>query len=146
MGGSAGSPGGPPETPFRLMVGSARMGRSAVNGRPAVRRPVASASVLLATSTVSAAVVAVLILTGHRLVAGVAAFVSAAALIAGTTRARASGDRPVRFAELVIDRIFDAAILAPLVWVWRPRSVHIALLALVGLAAAYLASYERARG
>jgi CDP-diacylglycerol--glycerol-3-phosphate 3-phosphatidyltransferase len=128
------------------MVRSARMGSSADNGRPGLRGLIATAARLLAAAAALSGASAALILTGHRLWAGVAATASAAALIPGTVRARASRDRPLRFAELVTDRLFDAAILAPLAWVWRSRSIAISVLALVGLAASYIASYERARG
>jgi CDP-diacylglycerol--glycerol-3-phosphate 3-phosphatidyltransferase/archaetidylinositol phosphate synthase len=47
---------------------------------------------------------------------------------------------------LVLDRVFDASILAPLAWVWRSHSIEVSILALVGLGASFLASYERARG
>jgi CDP-diacylglycerol---glycerol-3-phosphate 3-phosphatidyltransferase len=128
------------------MVRSARMGSSRDNGRPGFRSRAAPPPALLASAAALSGVAAALILTDHRLFAGMVALVAAIFLIAGTVRARASGDRPLKFAELVTDRLFDAAILAPLVWVWRARSVQITVLALVGLAASYLASYERARG
>ena len=80
------------------------------------------------------------------MLAGVAALLAAVCLVAGTTRARAGGSRDVLFAELIVDRVFDASILAPLVWVWRFHSSRVALLALIGLAASFIASYERARG
>jgi glycyl-tRNA synthetase len=43
-------------------------------------------------------------------------------------------------------RIFDAGVLAPLAWVARHGDERVAALALFGLGAAFLASYERARG
>lgn len=51
-----------------------------------------------------------------------------------------------RFADGVLDRVFDACVLVPLAWVARSGSNLDAFLALLGLGASYLASYERARG
>ena len=105
-----------------------------------------SAAVFLLASPVLCGGVAALILTDHRLLAGVVALGAAISLIAGTLRARAQRERPALFAELILDRVFDASILAPLAWVWRAQSARVALLAIVCLAASYVASYERARG
>lgn len=51
-----------------------------------------------------------------------------------------------RFAERVVDRAFDASVLAPLAWTLQGIHPHTAVLALVGLGTSFLASYERARG
>ena len=122
------------------------MGGSPAQGRTSPQKGAGSAAALLLASAALCGGSAALIVLRHRLLAGVVALAAAATLVAGTVRARAQGDRPVLFAELIVDRIFDAAILAPVAWVWRSQSVRISVLALVGLAASYLASYERARG
>jgi len=60
---------------------------------------------------------------------------------------RVEPTRPAeRFADGVLDRVFDACVLVPLAWVAREGSNVDAFLALIGLGASYLASYERARG
>ncbi len=87
-----------------------------------------------------------LILAGHRLLAGVAALVAAVATL-GPTGDRATARRPrLALAGRLLDRAFEGAILAPLAWVARLGSVRVSALALIGLGASYLASYERARG
>lgn len=114
---------------------------------------------LLAASGVLSAGTATLILTRHRFLSSLPALGAMAALIGAALDARAetadwfepaSSDernRSIqRFAEGVVDRVFDACILVPLAWVARAGSNVDAFLALVGLAASYLASYERARG
>ena len=114
---------------------------------------------LLATSGLLSAGSAALILTRHRLLAGLPALGASAALLWSAFAARAeaadwmeplSGAQPAsraeRFADGVLDRVFDACILLPLAWVARGGSDVDAQLALVGLGASYLASYERARG
>jgi CDP-diacylglycerol--glycerol-3-phosphate 3-phosphatidyltransferase len=95
---------------------------------------------------------AALLLTRHRFIAGVAALGAGAALLAGTTlvgrgeggTARIPGR--ARFVERILDVVFDASVLVPLAWVMRAGSDWDAILALVGLGAAYLASYQRAKG
>lgn len=87
-----------------------------------------------------------LIITHHPRYAGLTALLGAAALLAGAAAARAHGGRRGTFAERVADRAYDAAILAPLAWVSRAGSNGDAILALVGIGASYVASYERAKG
>lgn len=95
---------------------------------------------------------AALLLTRHRFLAGLSGLGSGAALFAGTMLARRdavdSGRIVTRahLVERVVDLIFDASILVPLAWVMRAGSNWDAILAIVGLGAAYLASYQRARG
>jgi hypothetical protein len=106
----------------------------------------------MATSGLLAALTAVLLLTRHRLLAGFASLGSAAALFAGTRLAWSESDRFERmrgrayFAERILDLVFDASVLVPLAWVMRAGSNWDAILAMVGLGAAYLASYQRAKG
>ena len=101
---------------------------------------------LLALSGGASAATVVLLLTGHRTSAGVSTFVAAVCLLAGGVRS--GSPRPLRlvFAERLMDRAVDSSVLAPLVWVTRYGESRTAALALVGLGASYLASYERARG
>jgi hypothetical protein len=49
-------------------------------------------------------------------------------------------------AVLVLDRVLDASVLAPLAWIARVDDPRVAALALFGLGASFVASYERARG
>ena len=121
------------------------MGGSVGNGRPQFRRAT-SAAPLLGASVAGCGVAAALIILRHPGLAGVAALVAATLLVWGTGRARAERRRPILFAELVMDRVFDASILAPLAWVWRSVYPRVSVLALVGLGASFAASYERARG
>jgi hypothetical protein len=89
---------------------------------------------------------AYLIVSRHRILAGFAALVSAVGLLAAVKLAEADGQSRSVFFHGVMDRVFDAAILAPLAWISRTSSLRITALALIGLGAANLASYERARG
>ena len=106
------------------------------------RGPVVS----LAVGAGALAAAAWLLLAGHRLLAGVAALVGAVATL-GPTGDRATARRPrLALAGRLLDRALEGAILAPLAWVARQGSARVSVLALVGLGASYLASYERARG
>jgi phosphatidylinositol phosphate synthase len=86
-----------------------------------------------------------LIIAGHRLWAGLAALAAGVLAMLPTIEA---GPRLPRlaFAGRLLDRAFEAAVLAPVAWVTRQGSPRVAALALVALGASYLASYERARG
>jgi hypothetical protein len=101
---------------------------------------------LLALSGAASGTAAWLIIGGHRTIAGIAALISAIGLVGGTIAARRRGWPPGRFVEGMLDRSFDASILAPLAWVSRRGDVSVAVLALVGMGAAYVAGYERAKG
>jgi hypothetical protein len=103
------------------------------------------AAVFLGGSTALAALSSGLILTGHPVLAGVAGAGSAAGLVAGTVEAGASGVARPRFAEALADRLFDACLLGSLAWVWRLAEPRVTALALIGLGAAFTASYERAK-
>jgi hypothetical protein len=102
--------------------------------------------VLLAGSAALAAATAALLINRSRLWAGVSAAASALLLLAASIQWGLEGGRRSRFAYLVLDLAFDTSILAPIAWVARLPSPRIAVLALVGLGASYVASYERARG
>jgi phosphatidylinositol phosphate synthase len=106
----------------------------------------------MAASGLLSGLAAALLLTHHRLSAGLAALSSAAALLVGSIQARGEGGFSERLlgraglVERILDLGFDASILVPLAWVMRAGSNWDAVLAMVGFGAAYLASYERARG
>ena len=101
---------------------------------------------LLAATVLLCAGTAPLILTRHRLLAGLVALAGATALLA----AEAIGPRTGRSRELfgvrMLDRVYEATILVPLAWVTRAGDNGDALLALVGLGSSFLASYQRAKG
>lgn len=114
---------------------------------------------VLAASAALSAGTAALILTRHRLLATIPALGASAALLVAAFGARAEGvdwmdpasrveptRHAERFADGTLDRVFDACVLVPLAWVTRSGSNVDAFLALVGLGASYVASYERARG
>ena len=105
--------------------------------------PRASPLTLLAASLLMDAVAGWLIIARHPRIAGLTALVGGLGLLAGTAAARRGRER---FAELIVDRLFDTAILVPLAWAWCVPSPRLAGLALIGLAASFVASYERARG
>jgi hypothetical protein len=106
----------------------------------------------MATSSVLTGLTATLLLSRHRLLAGLSGLASGIALAAGSIVARrdSSGSQRIggraHLAERVGDLLFDASILVPLAWVMRAGSNWDAILAIVGLGVAYLASYQRARG
>jgi hypothetical protein len=101
---------------------------------------------LLAGAIVLSAGTAALLLTGHRALAGLPALLGAAALLAADATATGSGPSRELFAGRVLDRVYEASILIPLAWTARAGDNGDALLALVGLGASYVASYERAKG
>jgi len=68
------------------------------------------------------------------------------AVLAARAGAQAERDRRAAFAARILDRVHDASVLAPLAWVARSTDGRIGILALVGLGAAFVAAYERARG
>lgn len=117
------------------------MASPATPARADARR--ASPLTILAVSVAVDILAGWLIVAGHPRIAGLAALVGGLGLLAGTAAARRGRER---FAELIADRLFDTAILAPLAWTWRVPSPRLAGLALLGLAASFVASYERARG
>jgi hypothetical protein len=109
------------------------------------------ALVPMAAAALLSALTAALLLTDHRLLAGVVALASGGSLLAGSLQARgavppASSPGHERFVERLLDVVFDASVLVPLAWVMRSGSRWDAALALVGLGSSYLASYQRARG
>jgi hypothetical protein len=106
----------------------------------------------LAASGLLSASTAALLLSRHRILAGLSALASGASLFAGSMLRAGDRDgtdrdrRRAHLAERILDLAFDASVLVPLAWVLRGGSSRTAILALVGLGAAYVASYERAKG
>ena len=134
-----------PVGPIRARSGFGQVVRSAPDMPDQVARA-RGPMVSLAVGAGALGGAAWLILAGHRLLAGVAALAGAVATL-GPTGDRATARRPrLTLAGRLLDRAFEGAILAPLAWVARQGSVRVSVLALVGLGASYLASYERARG
>jgi len=104
-----------------------------------------TSSLAPATVVVASGLTAWLVLSRHRLLAGMAAFLAAAALAAASDARAMRSARPA-FAGRMLDRVFEACVLGPVAWVARQGSPRAAVLGLVGLGGSYLASYERARG
>jgi hypothetical protein len=98
-------------------------------------------SILVPAESIAAAVW--LLLAGQRLLAGFAALV--AAIVMEEVVPVVEGPRG-RIAERLLDRLFEACLLAAVAWVWWHDSPAVSVAALIGLGAGYLASYERARG
>ncbi len=85
--------------------------------------------------------------------AGIAALVCAALLVTVGGRGdqtvsamEAARARRFKFASRVSSTVFDASVLAPLAWTQRVASPRVTVIALVGLGASYLVSYQLARG
>jgi len=88
---------------------------------------------------------AALVVLGHRVWAGVCMLAGGAALSWAWSVLERTPDRAARLFLRVVDPALDAAVLAALAWAARHGSGRSAVLALVGLGASYVASYERAR-
>jgi hypothetical protein len=101
---------------------------------------------LLALALVLSAGTAALILTRHRLLSGILAVGGGAALLAAESSVSDLPRSGRAFAGRMLDRLYEACILVPLAWVTRSGPDADTVLALVGLGASYLASYERAKG
>jgi hypothetical protein len=119
-----------------------------MDGRPARvdGSSLGPATPLLATGALASAGTALLILSRHRLPAGVVALVGAVAItVVGSAGWARPGARE-RFGARLLDRVFEASILVPLAWVNREGANIDSVLALVGLGASYLVAYQRAKG
>jgi len=88
---------------------------------------------------------AALILLRHPVWAGVCVSAGGAALSWASLLAEREPEPRSRFFLRVVDPAFDAVLLAAIAWSTRHGSIRTAVLALVGLGASYVASYERAR-
>jgi hypothetical protein len=96
---------------------------------------------------------AALIFAGQPVAAGFVALVCAALLVTAETRGRHllrdmddARARRFKFGLRVYSPIFDASILLPLAWTQRVTAPRITAIALAGLGASYLVSYQLARG
>jgi len=119
-----------------------------VLGSPAVgggRSPSNTTVAFLGACAALSSATAAFILTGYRLAGGLAAAAATVCLLAGTISARAGGSSRGVFTESILDRVFDACVLGPVAWVFRSGAPRLTALALIGLGAAYVASYERAK-
>jgi hypothetical protein len=80
-------------------------------------------------------------------VAGAFASVAATLLLAGGHRANHGEGGPVdRMLTELLDRLWDGAVLAPVIWASRVDAPHVAVGGIVALCASFLSSYVRARG
>lgn len=122
-------------------------------GRGLARTPVTPDAVTYA-GLVLQAVVAVLILDGRLLVAGLVAVAAALADVfdGALARARGSSGRWGAFLDSTTDRISDALFLAPIAWLYGVQpdiperlDLRVAALALAALVLSFLVSYARAR-
>jgi hypothetical protein len=115
--------------------------------RPPARSDARESHSLLALSILvpaeSTATAVWLLLAGQRLLAGFAALVAAIVMVEVVPVLQGLRGR---FIERLLDRVFEACLLAAVAWVWRYDSPAVSVAALIGLGASYLAGYERARG
>ncbi len=132
----------PKEARTGPVLGSAEMPHSQARAGPFPLGPLP----ILVASVLASLAGAGAVLIGQPKVAGGIAIVAGVALVVGAMLARATGGRRSLFAELVADRVFDGAFLAPLSRAAREVAPEVSVLALLVLGAAYVASYERARG
>jgi hypothetical protein len=109
------------------------------------RRAAAQKLVVLGVAAAASGGTAALILTGHKVIAGLAGAVAGLGLLAGHPALGPGYVRP-RLAARLLDRVVDACVLVPLAWTSRSADSRLSLLALAGLSTAYVAAYERARG
>jgi hypothetical protein len=115
------------------------MSTSSRPGRP----PTPRRALLGLLAALASGATALLILRDQRLAAGAAAAVAAATLLFALPRPR---DRMGIFAGHLLDLLFEGCVLVPLVWAERFASPRVAVLALVGVGTALVATYERAKG
>jgi hypothetical protein len=99
----------------------------------------------LAASVVGALGAGALVIIGHPVWGGIAALVAAVALVWGWFFAHQARDPRSHLAAMLADPVFDTSLLGAMAWAARRDSARVAVLALVCLGLAYLASYERAR-
>ncbi len=119
------------------------MAERAASRRPTTPSPAGLA--LMAVAIVSSGLCAWFILQRHQIPAGSFAVVAVIAEVAGRDLGGTRGLRG-RFVQRLLDRSFEAAILTPIAWLFRVDDKRVAVLALVGLGASYVASYELAKG
>ena len=112
-------------------------------GRPALRFPLPLA-VLVGVAVVGSAAVALLLVYRHAVIAALAAAPVVAVRVAVRLGRTAPAPRLV-FAERLIGRALEAALLLPVAWHARVGEPRSAVLALVALASLYVATYEEAK-
>ncbi|HJP67092.1 MAG TPA: hypothetical protein VKA30_12400 [Actinomycetota bacterium] len=98
-------------------------------------------ALLVAAESIAAATW--LVLGRERVLGGFSALVALVVMIGVIPVAEG---RRSAFAERLLDRLFDACVLAALAWISRATDPAVSMLALAGLGASYVAAYERARG
>jgi hypothetical protein len=98
---------------------------------------------LVAVGLIAAA--AALVLLRHRIFGGVVALAAGASLLWGWYLAERTVAATSTFVAMLVDPLYDAALLGSVAWVARKPDPHVSVLALVALGLCYLASYERAR-
>lgn len=102
--------------------------------------------VLFAGAAVLAALAGGSVLEGERVLAGWAASVSGAAIVAAGMLWHRWRDPLDRILDSVADRLFDGLVISAVVWRARVDDPALAAAALVALGAGFLGAYIRARG
>jgi hypothetical protein len=98
---------------------------------------------LVAVALIAAAVA--LVLLRHRLFGGIVALAAGASLLWGWSLAERTVAATSTFVAMLVDPLYDAALLGSVAWVTRKPDPHASVLALVALGLCYVASYERSR-
>ncbi len=104
-----------------------------------------SATWVLAVATLLTAGATALILLSFPRQAGALALAGGAVIVWGWYLATGEGGPRSRFLAMLVDPLYDGALLASVAWVSREAEPTVAVLALVALGLCYVASYERAR-
>jgi hypothetical protein len=123
------------------MVGSRT--ERARRGRPGSRAPGATPILGIAILLTASATAANLLARPRA--AGALALVAGGAILWGWYLAAGRGDARSRFVAMLVDPLYDGALLASVAWVWRETEPTLTVLALVALGLCYIAAYERAR-
>jgi hypothetical protein len=100
---------------------------------------------VLTTAMVLTAAATALILFHQPRIGGGFALAGGAAILWGWFLAQGEGHARSRFTSMLVDPLYDSALLASLAWVDRATAPRTSVLALAALGLCYLASYERAR-
>jgi hypothetical protein len=113
--------------------------------RAARRTWEASSTAVLLVAVALIAAAAALVLLHHRILGGVVALAAGAILLWGWYLAERMVAASSTFVGMLVDPLYDAALLGSVAWVSRKPEPSVSVLALVALGLCYLASYERAR-
>jgi hypothetical protein len=105
----------------------------------------ASSTAVVLVAVALIAVAASLVLLRHRIVGGIVALAAGASLLWGWYLAERAVSAMATFVAMLVDPLYDAALLGSVAWVARKPDPADSVLALVALGLCYLASYERAR-